>query len=479
MLEGITLKQISDWLAISPVGLGSLSLSIKDISTDSRTLQSSSLFVAIRGEHFDGHDYIGEAINRGASAILCERLPQNASQTNCLFFKVSSSLLAFSEVAKQLRNQFSGKVIAITGSAGKSSTKDMAGLLLGPHHLVSPKSFNNLLGVSKTICLLNEKTENLVLEMGMNAKGEIAQMCEVFNPQGGAITNIGDAHIGKLGGREGIYQAKKELFDHIGKIGGPLGVALNQDDPWVMRAAAEALGSEIRRITFSALDSKADIFVSQREVCPKTGNLLFHLDVSGKTMKVSLPHFGVHQALNTAAAVAIAKLMGISDSQIEQRLPLLVPSESRGVIREMSQGVTLIDESYNSNPSALLSALESVFLMAPLRRKLLVIGEMRELEEFSNKLHREVGEKLSQHLEDLSQNSVIIGVGAHTRPLLDAIPQTSKVVKAYFDSVEELNHSWEKFLQPQDLVMLKGSRGVGLEKALPILEQLTSKEEKK
>lgn len=479
MIRGTSLQQIANWLKTVPVGLGDRSTLIQDFSTDTRTLKAGCLFIALRGEHFDGHDYIVEALQRGASAILCERLPDQASQTKSIFFKVSSSPLAFAEIAKQLRNQFLGKVIAITGSAGKSSTKDMAGVLLGPHTLVSPKSFNNLLGVSKTICLVSEDTQNLVLEMGMNARGEISQMCDFFNPQGGAITNIGDAHIGKLGGREGIFQAKKELFDHLGKIGGPLGVALNLDDPWVMRAAAEALGSQIRRITYSSLDPNADIFLTNRRVCAQTGKLSFDLDLSGKKLKVSLPHFGVHQALNTAAAVAIAKLMGIPDSQIEERLPLLVPSESRGVMKELSQGVTVIDESYNSNPTALLSTLESVFLMAPHRRKLFVIGEMRELEDFSDSLHHEVGEKLSKQLEDSASKSVILGVGALTQPLLDAIQENSKVEKAHFESVEDLNRAWDQFLQPQDLILLKGSRGVGLEKTLPVLEDFTSKGVKK
>lgn len=479
MLSGIHLQQVADWLNITPVGLGDLKTPLEEVSTDSRALKPNCLFVALRGERFDGHDYMDQAIQKGASAILCESLPPGANQKNCIFFQVPSSLLAFAQIAKQVRNRFKGKVIAITGSAGKSSTKDMAGVLLGPQTLVSPKSFNNLLGVSKTICLLTDRTQNLVLEMGMNAKNEIAQMCEMFHPEGGAITNIGDAHIGKLGGKEGIYQAKKELFDHLGKMGGALGVALNADDPWVMRAAKEALGTQVKRITFSSLDPQADVFLSNKEVCSNTGKLSFELHISGKKMKVSLPHFGVHQAMNAAAAVAIVKLMEISDSQIEERLPLLIPSESRGVIKELPQGVTVIDESYNSNPSALSSTLESVFLMSPHRRKILVIGEMLELDDFSESLHREVGERLLKMAESLSQNVMVVGVGLLTQPLLEAIPVTSKMTKSYFDSVEALNHVWEEIIQPNDLVLLKGSRGVGLEKALPILESLLSKTGKK
>jgi len=484
MLKGIDLKKIVEWLKTEPVGQGSRSHVVNDISTDSRTIKPQSLFVAIPGEYFDGHDYIESVIQKGAIAVLCEKLPENAEKKPCVFLKAPNSILAFAEIAKQIRGLFTGRLIAITGSAGKSSTKDMTGQLLGSNTLVSPKSFNNLLGVSKTICLLNEKTEKVVLEMGMNAKGEIAQMCEIFNPQGGAITNIGDAHIGKLGGREGIYQAKKELFDYLGSQGAPCGVALNQDDPLVMKASA-ALNPKTRQIKYSGIDPRADIFVSERKVCSKTGNLSFQLNISGqlndsgRKMAVSLPHFGIHQAMNVAAAVALAKLLGVSDLEIEERLPLLKPSESRGVIKELSQGVTLIDESYNSNPSALLSALESVLLMAPERRKVLVLGEMKELESFSNSLHEEVGQKLSKNALHSMQNLVIIAVGALTQPLWKAIEESPQVTKAYFPSVDELNRNWQWFLQPKDLVLLKGSRGVGLEKTIPVLEAFLNSDTKK
>lgn len=485
MLKKIDLRKIVDWLKTEPIGQGSLSHVINDISTDSRTIKPQSLFVAIPGEHFDGHDYIESVIQKGAIAVLCEKLPEIAEKKPCIFLKVSNSILAFAEIAKQIRGLFTGRLIAITGSAGKSSTKDMTGQLLGQNTLVSPKSFNNLLGVSKTICLLNEKTEKIVLEMGMNAKGEIAKMCEIFNPQGGAITNIGDAHIGKLGGQEGIYEAKKELFEYLGSQGAPCGVALNQDDPLVMKAAAAALGPKIRKIKYSSIDPQADIFVSERKVCAKTGKLSFQLNISGqlnhsgRKMTVSLPHFGIHQAMNVAAAVALAKLIGVSDQEIEERLSLLEPSESRGVIKELSQGVTLIDESYNSNPSALLSALDSVLLMAPERRKILVLGEMRELEEFSDSLHKEVGERLSKNALHSIQNLVIIAVGALTQPLWRAIEESSQVTKAYFASVNELNQNWHRFIQPGDLILLKGSRGVGLEKAIPVLESFLKKDTKK
>jgi len=195
MLSKITLADLIEWTQAQVIGPQLPEQPIQSITSDSRDLKAGEVFIALKGGQFDGHHFLVQAAQKGAVALISENEPPNEIQGKLPVLKVRSSLQAYVDIGRALRKLFPGKVFAITGSAGKSSTKDMVGALLGDHTIISPKSFNNLLGVSKTLCLLEDSTQNLVLEMGMNNFGEIKEMCETFEPLGGSITNIGDAHI--------------------------------------------------------------------------------------------------------------------------------------------------------------------------------------------------------------------------------------------------------------------------------------------
>lgn len=453
-----------DWTGAQILGPQNLSERVNSITSDTRTLAQGEVFIALRGEKFDGHHFLDEAIKKGAQAIISEIPPKNPSGLTVPFLLVKDTLQAYVAVGRALRKSFQGKVIAITGSAGKSSTKDMTGILLGPNTLISPKSFNNLLGVSKTLCLLKDETRNLVLEMGMNGLKEIQQMCEIFEPEGGAITNIGDAHIGKLNGREGIYCAKKELFDWLGRAQNPIGVALNLDDPWVVRAGQESAIQNLKKVTYSAKDPSADIFISKKEINPKSGHLTLELTAGSIKLKLTLPHFGIHHAYNLAAAVSLARLLEVPWEQIQERLPALVPSQSRGELTVLDRDITVIDESYNSNPSALLSSLESVMLLEPQKRKVLVVGEMRELDSFSKTLHSEVGEKLGEMLSQSRTKAILFAVGGETRYLIEGLKKTAPSIPCQFsETEEEASSKILPELKAQDVLFVKGSRGIGLD----------------
>lgn len=464
MFSQVTLNDLVEWTRAK---LSSPFTSVKfvtAISSDSRTFKAEEVFVALPGEKFDGHQYIEEVVSKGALAIIGEKRPATWNHS-IPFLEVPSSLRAYVDIGRALRKKFQGKILAVTGSAGKSSTKDMLGVLLGPQTIVSPKSFNNLLGVSKTLCLLEDQTKNLVLEMGMNGFGEIREMCENFQPYGGAVTNIGDAHIGKLGGRDGIYRAKKELFDWISKSEPCLGVAINLDDSLVVRAAREAFSKPVKSISYSAKDPRADIYISERSIDPQSGALSLKLITKGGDFKVTIPHFGIHHAYNLAASVALARLAQVSWKEIEQRLSQVVPSESRGQITQLPAKITLIDESYNSNPSALISSLESVLLMNPKGRKIIVLGEMRELDDFSESLHREVGRQIANMFSENPTQVVLFAVGKETQSLLQEVQQAnSKVATFYAETVEQVSPPVLGALRGQDLVFIKGSRGIALDK---------------
>jgi UDP-N-acetylmuramoyl-tripeptide--D-alanyl-D-alanine ligase len=473
MFSQVTLKDLVAWTGAKlSRPISSINL-ISTISSDSRTFKSGEVFIALPGEKFDGHQYIEEVASKGALAIIGEKPPATWNHS-IPFLEVPSSLNAYVDIGRALRKKFQGKVLAVTGSAGKSSTKDMLGVLLGPQTLVSPKSFNNLLGVSKTLCLLEDQTKNLVLEMGMNGFGEIREMCEKFEPQGGAITNIGDAHIGKLGGREGIYKAKKELFDWISQVEPCLGVAINLDDPLVVRASQEAFSKSIKIISYSAHDSGADIYISKRKIDPQSGALSLMLKTEGGDFTVTIPHFGIHHAYNLAAAVALARLAQVSWNEIGERLSRVMPSENRGQITHLSNQMTLIDESYNSNPAALVSSLQSVLLMNPKGRKILVLGEMRELDHFSESLHREVGRQIGTMFAENPTQVVVFGVGKETQALLTEVQKAnSKIATFFVEMVEQVEPLVLTSLRSQDLVFVKGSRGISLDKLVKRLKAST------
>ena len=464
MLSWVRLHHLADWTKAEITGSFLPDAAITSLNSDSRTLVAGEVFVAIRGEKFDGHHFLEEAAERGALAVITEKpfVPPVSSKTAVL--KVKNSLQAFAEIGKALRESFKGPVVAITGSAGKSSTKDMVAVFLGPDTLCSPKSYNNLLGVSKTLCLLEDRTRHLVLEMGMNGLGEIQEMCEYFQPQGGLITNIGDAHIGKMGGRDGIYRAKKELFDWISRMNPALGIAFNLDDDWVVKAVKETFPKGVRKITYSAKDSSADIFISGKEIEPKSGALNVTLKSEDGELEVALPHFGIHHAYNLAGAIALAKLVGVSWIDISQRVEKVLPSHHRGEMKQLSQEKTLIDESYNSNPSALLSALESVMLLDPNRRRVLVLGAMRELEGFSRELHEEVGFKLGKMLIEKNVSALVCGVGDDTQFLLDSLRKVAPNTQVCFmQNVKEAERPVISQLKKGDIIFVKGSRGIELD----------------
>jgi len=473
MFSQVTLQNLIDWTQAKTSGSFSGSSEIPSISSDSRNFKSGEVFIALKGENFDGHHFLDEAASKGALALIGEKKPESLRNSPVAFLEVPNTLHAYVKVGEALRNQFKGKVLAVTGSAGKSSTKDMAGVLLGPHTLVSPKSFNNLLGVSKTLCLLEDTTQNLILEMGMNGLGEIREMCEHFSPQGGVITNIGDAHIGKLGGREGIYRAKKELFDSLEKDKTPLGIAVNLDDPWVVKAASAAFSHAPKILTYSGKDPVADIFISKKEIHTDTGALQIQLRTEGGELSVTIPHFGMHHAYNVAAAIALARLADTPWEKIKERLSQMMPSESRGVIVPLSQGRTLIDECYNSNPSALISSLESVMALDPQRKKILVIGEMRELEDFSSRLHEEVGEKLGEMLKSHPAPVKVFGVGKDTQFLLKALQKIHPQISGEFIlDVAAAQQPVIAALSQGDVIFVKGSRGVALDQLVTALKSL-------
>lgn len=467
MYSWVQLSHLVQWSGGSLKSPTSRDFTVSDISTDTRHLKKGDVFLALRGQNFDGHRFLQAAAEKGASLLISE---ENV-ETETPLLIVEDTLKAFARISKHLRSQFTKPVVAVTGSAGKSSTKDAIATLLGENVLKSPASFNNLLGVSKTLCLIQDTTAYAVLEMGMNASGEIAEMCEYFNPLAGLITNIGDAHIGKLGGQMGIYAAKKELFDYLAsRPGKSLGVAVNVDDPLVERAFRESGASALKSLTYSTEGKEAAVRILEKKIDPHSGYLKLKLSAGAMPWSEELPVFGLHHAQNIAAGFAMGMLLGIETSTLRERVKKVLPASHRGEIHLLAEKITLIDESYNSNPTALTSSLNSLSKLASPRRRLLVIGEMRELGEFSDSLHRKVGEAFA----DLNASSSfeLVGVGSQMRFFIEAV--TARLPKSQCRLVENVTEAIDyvtKAVRPGDLCLVKGSRGVQLDKLVEHLRQ--------
>lgn len=461
MYSWVTLQHLAQWTqgVLTPANV---SLPVRAISSDTRSLQRGDVFIALKGENFDGHAYLKKAEELGASLVIAEKeLP-----LQCPILVVKDTLQAYVHIGQALREAFQGPVVAVTGSAGKSSTRDMIAVLLGEHTLKAPASYNNLLGVSKTLCLLEEHHQKLVLEVGMNHLGEIREICEAFRPTAGLITNVGDAHIGFLGSQENIFQAKKELFEFLGRSPLSLGVALNADDPYVQRAWKETIPASLQTVTYSAQGMKADVCLLEKNIDPATCELRLKLDAMGQIFSASCKLFGLHHAQNIAAAVAMASLLGVDPKEIGKRLAQVTPAPHRGELTQFGEGMTLVDESYNSNPSALKSSLASLSHLDPSRRRILVIGEMRELGEFSKKLHCEAARDLLHALKKVQSKTpcMVISVGNDAEVLHEELLQhSSSLVLQHTDHFSAALEAVKKELHPLDILFVKGSHGVRLD----------------
>lgn len=443
---------------------------VGSVSTDTRTLKRGDVYLALEGPNFNGNDHWKEAEKKGARAFILNR----EVETNLPLLVAKNPFEILVSMAKLQRQFFLNPVIAITGSAGKSSTKDMTATLLGDKTLSSPASFNNLLGVSKTLCLLEPRHENMVLEMGMNAPNEIKEMVEAFKPNIGCITNIGSAHIGKLGGIEAVYKAKKEMFDFLASSSFTEGIALNRDDEKVVRAFNEnSFSRKVKVFSYSMNDlDNTTVGLLSREMNPDTAFLKVIIQVEGDPSTFELPIFGLHHAQNILAAYTLARLGGASDAEIKDRISFIQPALHRGEIYQLRGNRILIDESYNSNPDALKASIESFSCLNPQKKQVLVLGEMRELEGFTISYHEAVAEFLAEKMKGREVTVIAVGVEgmeAFTRKLKRISPQISV---HYFSEVKDSLPEIERAFSPGSACLIKGSRGVQLEKAVESIRNM-------
>jgi UDP-N-acetylmuramoyl-tripeptide--D-alanyl-D-alanine ligase len=434
-------------------------------SIDSRTVGEGELFFAVKGERHDGHDFIAGALERGAIAAVVSlagvaALPDAVLAAPLLI--VEDPLQALQALAAHVRRHWGGRVVAVTGSAGKTSTKDAIATALGARFRVlkSLGNLNNGFGLPLQLLRLQPEHEFAVLEMGMNHAGEIAQLARIAAPDWGVITNVGAAHIENFpDGQGGIARAKYELVEALPASGVAF---LNCDDPYVGQFGRDFAG---KAVYFGAGPCADPQITAIRE----GDGLQIDMLSDGEKATLTLPMLGRHNASNAVAALAVAREAGIGLETAIPALETLTAGDKRGEVVTL-EGVTIINDSYNSNPEALKSMIQALAARPALRR-ILVAGEMLELGSHAPALHEVCGKAAAEAGID-----VVVGVRGNAEHLvLGATKAAVTGVTAIFLPDAEAAGLWLKEnLKPGDVVLVKGSRGVRLERALePIVDQIS------
>lgn len=417
-------------------------------SIDSRTVVPGNLFFALRGPNHDGNAYVEDVLRKGAvGAVANEAKPGPV-------LAVPDTLAALQQTAVWALERWGGDVVGVTGSAGKTSTKDViaslleAGLAAGLPVGKTIGNFNNNIGVPLSILRLPGDARVAVIEMGMNHAGEISELCAIAKPRIGVVTNVGHAHVENFDSIEGVAAAKRELIESLP----PDGIAvLNADDPLVITFRNVHPG---RTITFGlgpGADFRAeDVQVTDRGVSFLVDGVHFESDLLGR-----------HSVLNILAGLAVASVYGIRPAQLTAAVKDLAAASMRGQ-RLVYDGITILNDCYNSNPDA-ARAMIDVLRETPARRRIAVLGEMLELGHWSESLHRDVGSYAAK-----SGIDVLVGIRGEACHLVDAARQAGLAVDAafFFPSAEEAGEFLRGIARAGDVILFKGSRGTHVEHAL-------------
>ena len=416
------------------------------VSVDTRTLRPGDVFFALRGSRFDAHDFVPEAFERGACAAVVERPVGAAGGLQVI---VEDAGAALGELAAAWRMALGARVVGITGSNGKTTTKEMIGSLLGADRrgVRARGSFNNFVGLPLTILEARPGDAFLVLEIGTNHPGEIARLGRIARPDVAVITNVGASHLEGLGTIEGVAEEKASLLGCL-RAGG---VGIVHEDPRLLRR----IPLPRNRVRTFGASAGADFFPERVEARPGAGT---RFSVRGVEFHLGL--LGEWNVLNALAACAVADAFGIPLAECARRLEGFRGPRMRMERLEVG-GLTVINDAYNSNPESASRAILEFSRLPARGRKVAVIGDMLELGASTEAFHRLLGRQLAAGGVD-----VVAAVGPACRALLEELPP-GRPERYGFDSVEGLRPRIGELFRPGDLVLLKGSRGMGLERLIP------------
>lgn len=431
------------------------------LAIDSRTVQAGDVFVAIRGERFDGHAFVGEAVQRGAAGVIVQDASPDVGAA--LVIEVDDTTRALQQVARDVRRRSGAKVTAVTGSAGKTTTKEIAAEFLSSRYRVfrNKGNLNNHIGLPLSLLELRTRPDVAVVELGMNHPGEIRTLIGIAEPEVRVWTNVGDAHIGHFGSPEAIADAKAEITEQARRDDV---LIANADDARVMNRAGQFPG---RVLTFG-INTAADVRATGVKQKGVEGTEATVITTRGE-VRIETPLVGLANLANILAATAVALEFDVPLDQLKERAAQLTPAKHRGELLRLPGGITLLDDSYNSSPAALKRALEVVGETTGSARKVAVLGEMLELGSLSTALHRECGVAAAAAGLDF-----LIVVGGHpaaelASAAIDAGMRQSAVTCA--KTSDEAARVALRVVRPGDLVLVKGSRGIGTDVVVERLKE--------
>jgi UDP-N-acetylmuramoyl-tripeptide--D-alanyl-D-alanine ligase len=421
-------------------------------SIDSRTVSVGQLFFAVKGERLDGHDFVTQALEKGAVAAVVRKDQLSRYPARARLLAVDDTLIALQMLATAVRKLWGKPLIAVTGSAGKTTTKEAIAHVLGTRFRVlkSEGNFNNHFGLPLMLLKLEPEYEVAVIEMGMSRAGEIRALAKIAQPEIGVVTNVAPVHLEFFDSLAGIARAKYELIESLPSAGTAV---LNADDEYVSQFGRDFKGKVVLYGTREIADVRAEKIESKG-----TFGTEFDLVIAGVHEHAALPLVGEHNVLNGLAAVAVGLERGVSPSGAVKALASLTPADKRGQVLQLGN-ITVINDCYNSNPKALAAMVDSLAAV-PANRRIVVAGEMLELGPAAEEMHRQAGVHIAEQKIDL-----LVGVRGLAQAMVDAA-KNSKGRAEFVASSEEAGRLLAREARNGDVVLLKASRGVKLENAL-------------
>jgi len=440
----LSVAQLVDIIAAIPINLSDAAASahLAGVTTDTRSLEPGHVFLALRGEKFDGHNFVSVAIEKGAIAVITER--NQSSQLNGVpQLQVENTLQAYQQIARWWRDQFHRPVIAVTGSVGKTTTKELIAAVLSTQGKVlkTQANYNNEIGVPKTLLNLGSQHDYAVIELAMRGSGQIAELTRIARPTISVITNVGTAHIGLLGSEDAIARAKCELLAEMPSTGVAV---LNHDNQRLIETAATVWQGQTVTYGLEGGDLQGQLIDSET------------LEVEGMQFPLPLP--GRHNALNYLAALAVAKLLNVDWTPFSQGLAVELPA-GRSRRYDLPNDIVILDETYNAGLESMIAALH-LLAQTPGKRHIAVLGAMKELGERSPEFHRQVGNTARQ----LNVDALLVLIDD---PQAQAIADGAIPLQAEcFSNPNDLVARLKELVRSGDRILFKASRSVGLDRVV-------------
>ena len=461
-MEPMTIREILEAVDGKLLGeFSDLDLTVKHVFTDSRNPDPGALFIPLVGERFDGHSFLNEALEGGAAGCFTQR-ERESYLPGKFYIKVGSTQKALRDLARHYKQKFRIPFVAVTGSVGKTTTKDMVAAVLGERFKVlkTEGNFNNEVGLPLTLLRLNSNHEICVVEMGMNHFGEIEYLSSIVEPDVAVITNIGDSHIENLGSRENILKAKCEIFSHMDPKKGY--VILNGDDPLLEPLRASLPFQSVLVGTAEGLDYRATGVESDGEKSVRC-----HVRTPRSGFDVEIPALGNHMLYPTLTAAAVAEHFGMTGGEIARGVLRFAPTKMRMNILKRGDGITILNDAYNANPQSMRAAVE-VLSKSGGDYKIAVLGDMFELGPFAPTLHAGVGAYLGKAGIDC-----LVAVGELARHIYDAAKDAMVPQVYWCETKEEAKPILAELVKPNSTILVKASRGMAFEELVDDLKRIT------